>query len=70
MHWPHLLYFVGANSACRGTTSISRYDDFDGDVAVALVSYALPGKIVRINTTIDEHFEAAIDRVAKASGST
>jgi hypothetical protein len=39
-------------------------------VAVALISYALPDKIVRIKPIIEEHLPAAIDHVAKASGST
>lgn len=45
-------------------------DDFAGHMAVALVPFAPPGKTVRINITIDEHLLAAIDRAAKAAGST
>jgi predicted RNase H-like HicB family nuclease len=45
-------------------------DDFAGHAAVALVPYALPGKTVRINITIDEHLLAAIDRAARERGST
>lgn len=45
-------------------------EDFGDHVAVALVPFAPPGKIVRINITIDEHLLAAIDRAARARGST
>jgi predicted RNase H-like HicB family nuclease len=45
-------------------------DDFDGHVAVALVPFPAAGKAVRINISLDEHLLAAIDRAAKAAGST
>ena len=45
-------------------------EDFCDHVAVALVPYAPPGKIVRINITIDEHLLAAVDRAARERGSS
>jgi predicted RNase H-like HicB family nuclease len=45
-------------------------DDFAGALLVATVPFNPPGRAVRINISLDEHLLEAVDRAAKANGST
>ena len=38
------------------------------DAAIAVVQVELPGKVVRVNVSIDEHLLDAIDRAARSAG--
>ncbi len=68
----HVQTMVDTNQALpvlRTANDIRRTEDLAGAI-VAAVQVELPGKAVPVQITMDEHLLAALDRAARASGST